>query len=161
MQGGTMTRPITRALAALAVLVAALSLVACGGSDNKGLSKTDYKNKSQAISDKLKADLSTAQQNLQSGKDTQALTGLNQFKSSLSDARTKLEGLDPPSDFKDVHNKLVDSLKQTESSTQQVIGAAQAKDKAKAQTALQQFQTDLQSLNQVGDEYDKKVGTKS
>jgi hypothetical protein len=60
-----------------------------------------------------------------------------------------------------VHNKLVDSLKQTEASTQQVIDAAKSKDKAKAQTALQQFQTDLQSLNSVGNEYDKKVGTKS
>jgi hypothetical protein len=156
-----LTRFSVRALTAVAVLVAALAFVACGGSDDKGLSKSDYKNKSQQISDKLKTDLSTAQQNLQSGKDEQALAGLNQFKGSLTEARSKLEGLKPPSDFEDVHNKLVDSLKQTESSTQQVISAAQAKDKAKAQTALQQFQTDLQSLNQVGDEYDKKVGTKS
>jgi hypothetical protein len=156
-----LTRFSARALTAIAVLVAALSFVACGSSDDKGLSKEDYKNKSQAISDKLKTDLSTAQQNLQSGKDEQALARLNQFKSSLSDARTKLDGLEPPSDIEDEHNKLVDSLKQTEGSTQQVIDAAQAKDKAKAQTALQQFQTDLQSLNQTGDEYDKKVGTKS
>ena len=156
-----LTRPIMRALTAIAVLVAALSLVACGGGDNKGLSKDEYKNKSQAISDKLKSDLSSAQQNLQSGDDKQALSGLNQFKTSLTQARTDLEGLEPPSDFKDVHNKLVDSLKQTEASTQQVIDAAKSKDKAKAQTALQQFQTDLQTLNQVGGEYDKKVGTKS
>jgi hypothetical protein len=155
-----LTRPIMRALTAVAVLVAALSFVACGGGD-KGLSKDEYKNKAQAISDKLKADLSSAQQNLKSGQDDQALTGLNQFKTSLDDAGNKLDGLEPPSDFKDVHNKLVDSLKQTEDSTQQVIDAAKAKDKAKVQTALQQFQSDLQSLNQAGDEYDKKVGTKS
>jgi ribosomal protein S20 len=155
-----LTRLSLRALTAVAVLVAAVSFVACG-SDDKGLSKSDYKNKSQQISDKLKTDLASAQKNLQSGEDTQALAGLNQFKSSLSDARTKLDALEPPSDFTDVHNKLVDSLKQTEASTQQVIDAAKSKDKAKAQTALQQFQTDLQSLNSVGNEYDKKVGTKS
>lgn len=151
--------PVLRALAALAVLVAALSLIACGGSS--GLSKDDYRNKSQAISNNLKSDLATAQQNLQSGDDQKALTGLNQFKASLSEARTKLDALDPPSDYEDVHNKLVDSLKATEKSTQQVIVAAQSKDKAKAQAALQQFQTDLQALGQAGDEYDKKVGTKS
>ena len=154
------TRTILRALAALTVLVAALSFSACGGGDD-GLSKDEYKNKSQAISDKLKTDLSSAQQSLQSGDDQQQLSGLTQFKASLTDARSKLEALDPPGDFKDVHNKLVDALKKSEASTQEVVSAANANDKARAQTAVQKFQSDLQSLSGVGSEYDKKVGTKS
>jgi hypothetical protein len=154
-----LTRLSMRVLTAVAVLMAALSLVACGGDDDKGLSKDDYKDKAQQISDKLETDQQTAQQNLQSGQDQEALTGLNQFKSALTDARTKLDDLEPPSDFKDVHDKLVAELQKSETSTQAVVDAAKSKDKAKVQTSLQDFQTNLQSLKSAGDAFDKKVGT--
>jgi hypothetical protein len=149
---------ILRSLGAIALLLCAVAFAACGGGGDDGLSKGDYKNKSQQISDKLETDLQTAQQNLQGGGQ-EALTGLNQFKSSITDARTKLDALDPPKDFEDVHTKLVNSLKQVEGTTQQLLDAAAAKDQAKAQTAAQQFQTDLQALQSAGNEFDKKVGT--
>jgi hypothetical protein len=154
-----LTRLPMRVLAAVAVLVAALSLVACGGGGDKTLSKGDYKAKAQQISNKLEKDQQTAQQHLQTGQGQDALTGLKQFKAALTEARTNLDDLNPPSDFKDVHDKLVSELQKSETSTQAVVDSAQSKDQAKVQTALQSFQTNLQSLKAAGDAFDKKVGT--
>jgi hypothetical protein len=147
----------TRLLALVAVLAVALPLAACGGDD--GGDKDAYRTDAQQIADKLKTDVGTAQQNLQSQDEAKIKTGLNQFKSSLTDAANKFEELEPPEDFKDVHDKLTAEIKTLESDVQGVIDAVDAQDQAKVQTAVQKMQSDVQGLQQAGDEFDKKVGT--
>lgn len=147
-----------RLLAVLAVLALAVPLAACGGGE-EGASKDDYKKEAQAIADKLKTDVGTAQQNLQSEDEQQITTGLNQFKTSLTEAKNGFNELDVPDDYKDVHDKLVAELTTLEGDVEEVSSAVEAKDEARAQQAVQKMQSDVQGLQQAGDEFDKKVGT--
>jgi hypothetical protein len=146
-----------RLLAIVALLAVAVPLAACGGDD--GGDKDQYKKDAQAIADKLKTDVGTAQQNLQSQDEQEIVTGLNQFKTSLTEAKNGLDELEPPDDFKDVHDKLVAELGTLEGDVQAVTQAVEAKDQAKAQQAVQKMQSDVQGLQQAGDEFDKKVGS--
>ena len=146
-----------RLLAVLALLAVAVPLAACGGGDDA--SKDDYKKDAQAIADKLKTDVGTAQQNLQSQDEEQIVTGLNQFKTSLTEAKNGFDKLEPPEDYKDVHDKLVAELNTLEGDVAEVTSAVEAKDQARAQQAVQKMQSDVQGLQQAGDEFDKKVGT--
>ena len=153
-----LTRPtFVRLLALLAALAVALPLAACGGGGDDD--KDAYKKDAKAIADKLKTDVGTAQQNLQSQDQQEIVTGLNQFRSSLTQATDDLEALEPPEDYKDVHDKLVAELNTVESDVQAVTEAVEAKDQSKAQQAAQKLQTDVQGLQQAGDEFDKKVGS--
>jgi hypothetical protein len=147
----------TRLLALVAVLAVALPLAACGGDD--GGDKDAYRSDAKEIADQLKTDVGTAQQNLQSQDEAKIKTGLNQFKTSLTDAGNKFEGLEPPEDFKDVHDKLTAEINTLEADVQGVIDAVDAQDQAQVQTAVQKMQSDVQGLQQAGDEFDKKVGT--
>jgi hypothetical protein len=147
-----------RLLAVLAALAVAVPLAACGGDDDSA-SKDEYKKDAQAIADKLKADVGTAEQNLESREQPKIIAGLNQFRSSLTEATTNLEELEPPEDYKAVHDKLVGALRPVESDVQAVTEAIEAKDQARAQEAARKLQTDVQGLQQAGDEFDKTVGS--
>ncbi len=147
---------LLRVLALIAVSAVAVPLAACGGDDS---SKDDYRKDARAIADKLQRDISTAQQSLNSQDERQIVTGLNQFRTSLTEARNGFGELDPPDDFKDVHDKLVAELNTLEQDVQAVADAVEAKDQEQAQQAVQKMQADVQGLQQAGNEFDRKVGT--
>jgi hypothetical protein len=153
-----LTRFSLRALAAIAVLVAALSFVACGGGD-KAMSKDEYKKEAQKISDKADTDFQGALKNATSQDPQESLTGVNQMKTSATEAADALDKLDPPKDFKDVHGKLVGALRTMQKRGEAVDQAAKGDDKAAIQSAVQSFQQSIKELDTVGNEFDKKVGT--
>ena len=149
--------PTAAVLALIAALAVAVPLAACGGEN--GASKDDYREDARAIADKLKADLGTAQQRLNSQDEKQIVNGLNQFRASLAEAKSKLGALEPPEDFQDVHDRLVAELNTLEQDVRAVADSFAAKDQARVQRAVQKMQADVQDLQQAGNEFDKKVGT--
>ena len=146
-----------RFLAALAVMVAAVSFVACGGDD--GMSKDDYKKEAQKISDKVDADFQAALPDATSSDPAKSLGGVNKIKVAAQDAADKLEDLDPPSDYKDVQTKLVDALRTLQKHGEEVDSAVQAKDQQKASAAVEALQQSIKDLDGIGNEFDQKVGT--
>src|SRR3712207_3730393 len=107
-------------------LAVAAPLAACGGDDESGASKEDYRKEAQTIVDKLQTDVGSAQQNLNSREEQAVTTGIDQFRSSLTEAKTQLDELEPPVDFKQVHDKLIGELGTLEGDVQAVSDAIEA-----------------------------------
>jgi hypothetical protein len=144
---------IVRLMGVLVALAIAVPLAACGGDS----AKDDYKKQAQDISSKLKTDVEATQAKINSGDKAQQLAGIREFKTVLTNATDKLDALKPPEDYKGVHDKLVGELRKVAADVQAVGDAIEAQDSAAAQTAAQKLQTDIQGMQQAGDEFDKKV----
>lgn len=153
---------LLRVLAAIAVLVAALALVACGGGggdDEQALSKEEYKNQSQILSEQFEIDFQGASQDATSEDPQESLDGVKRIADSARGTATGLDKLKPPSDFEDVHNKLVASLNTVADRGAKVEQAAETEDEAQITPAVESFQQSIKELDPVGKEFDKVVGT--
>ena len=153
------TRFSLRALMALAMLVAALSFVACGGDEDSGMSKEEFKTEAQKISDETDKAFKSALPAATSEDPEESLAGVNQMKSTAGESATKLDALEPPGEFEDVHHKLVGALQTMETRGEAVDQAAKEKDEAKITSAVEAFQQSIRELETAGNEFDKVVGT--
>jgi hypothetical protein len=150
---------VNRIPAVAAALAAALTLAACGGDDDGALSKDDYKKEAQSISDKFETDARGAIENATSKDPAESLTGVQQLGGSSDEAADKLDKLEPPEDFKDVHGRLLGALRTLGDRADGLEQAVDQKDQAGARQALTSFQQSLQEVDKIGTEFDRKVGT--
>jgi hypothetical protein len=139
--------------------VAALALVACGGDEDKAMSKDEYKKEAQKIADKFETDFQAAQKNLQAGDPQEALTGIQQLGTLSGEASSKFDKLEPPEEYKDVQGRLVGSLRTLDKRADEFEQAVDAKDKARVEQAGTAFEQAAGEVEKVGQEFDKKVGT--
>ena len=149
-----------RLLAVVAALVAALALAACGGGDeDKAMSKDEYKKEAQRINDASEGDFETALKTAQSKDPDEALTGVRQIGTTVDEAVTKFEGLEPPEEYKAIHGRYVGALRTVGDRADAVEQAAEQKDRARIEQSLSSFQQSLVDGAKTGDEFDKQVGT--
>jgi hypothetical protein len=155
----TIRLPILRATFAIALICSALSVAACGGDDSDALSKEDYKQQAQQISDDYETDAAPALKAAQSKDPAESLTGVKQLATSSTETADKLDELEPPEEYSDVHGRLVGSLRTVGQRGDKVEQAAEAQDEAAITPAVESFQQGILELDRVGDEFDKTVGT--
>lgn len=149
-----------RIWALTAAFVVALALAACGGDDGGGaMSKDEYRKQAQAISDKAETDFQSGIEKGTSQDPMESLAGVRELGTASDEAAQKLEELEPPDDYKDVHDRLVGSLRTLGDRADAFEQAVEARDQARAQETLTAFQQSLQEVNRIGDEYKKQVGT--
>jgi len=143
----------------IALVSCALAFAACGGDDSDALSKEDYKKQAQEISDAYETDAAPALKAAQSKDPAESLTGVKQLATSSTETADKLDELEPPDEYSDVHGKLVGTLRTVGERGEKVEQAAEAQDEAAITPAVESFQQGILELDRVGTEFDKKVGT--
>ncbi|HMJ35721.1 MAG TPA: hypothetical protein VK501_17575 [Baekduia sp.] len=130
-----------RSLIVLSVLLALIA-AGCGGSGGAATSKDDYgKQLAQAgqTLQKTFADISD-----QTGSGTSAKQigdRLDRGAAALDDAAKKFDAIEPPSDAKSAHQKLVDGLKELAGVFRQGAAAARKNDTASLTKSLQGLST--------------------
>ena len=154
-----MVRITARTLSALVLLIAAFALVACGGDEDKAMSKEEYKTEAQKISDQAEGDFQAGLQNATSDDPEKSLAGINQLKGAASEAADKLDKLEPPEEFKAVHGKQLGALRTLSQRGEAVDKAAKGDDPNAISSAVESFQQSIKELDTVGTEFDKTVGT--
>jgi hypothetical protein len=150
--------PILHAFGVIALLVASLALAACGGDDSDALSKEDYREQAQQISDQYEKEATPALEAAQSKDPEESLTGVTELADRSTATANKLDPLEPPEEFKDVHGKLIGALRTVGERGEKVEQAAEAQDEAGIESAVQAFQQSLVELDRIGDEHEKTTG---
>ena len=145
------------ALTAAVTLTAGLS--ACGGGEDEGASKDEYKKQAQQISDKLETDFQASLKNATSKDPQESLTGVNQITSAAREAADAMDGLEPPSEYEAVHGKLLGSLRTLVTRGEAVARAAEGDDVNALRQSVTTFQQGIRDLDAVGNEFDRTVGT--
>jgi hypothetical protein len=150
---------LLRAIGVIALLIASLALAACGGDDDDGaLSKEDYRSQAQKISDEYEKEATPALEAAQSKDPEESLTGVTELADRSTSTANKLDPLEPPEEYKDVHGRLIGALRTVGQRGEKVEQAAEAQDEAAIESAVDAFQQSLVELDRVGDEHEKTTG---
>lgn len=149
-----------RVPAVTAALVAALALVACGGGNDNNLTEGDYRLQAQRVSDSFEQSFVPALEKSKSDDPQESLTGVKEIGSSADEAAQEIDKLEPPASFKDAHDKLTRTLVTVGDRADAFERAIAAKDRAQADRTQSSLQQSIVELDQVGTEFDQKVGTK-
>ena len=149
-----------RVWAVMAALVAAIALSACGGGDEEGLSEGEYREQTQKISDTFDSKFTPALEKSRTGGEEQQLEGIEELGASSDEAAQELDKVQPPDEFKQVHDKLSESLVKTGDGADALAEAAAAEDQGKIESTRTAFQQSLRDLQTAGSEFNQKVGIK-
>ena len=151
---------LLRVLGVIAVCVSALAFAACGGGDDDSgaLSKEDYRNQAQKISDEYEKQGAPALEAAQSKDPEESLAGVVELADASTAAANKLDPLEPPEEWESAHNKLIGALRTVGERGKKVEEAAEAKDEAGIKSAVNAFQQSIVELDRIGDEHEKTTG---
>ena len=138
------------------LMLCAVALGACGG-DSAADQKADYKKDAKAILDDAKTSLQSLQTRVAGKSADQQLQELARTRQEVVSAADRLEKLDPPDDVKPEHEKFVAALRKFGEDFSSVEAAGKAKDKAAAQKAVSQLQTDAAQLQSASSALEAKL----
>jgi hypothetical protein len=148
-----------RILTILLTLLVAVPVAACGGDDGGGMSAEDYKSEAKKVSATFETDFTAATEALETADTPEAnLAGLESMQKALGEGRDSLNKLDPPEEFKQVHDDLAKAIEAAEGDVNEITEAAKANDEAKVEELQGNIDSSFKALGEAGAAYDQKVG---